>query len=155
MRRLHFSSSPITDLTWGYLQKEPRSKPRGFWYSCSADWLRWMRSETPDWIPKQNFYVYEIKVNLSRIAVLDSVEKIRAFDRAYGTGPEWDGNSSVRWVEVAELYDGIEICPYQWDLRMSSLSWYYPWDAASGAIWRPNALQAIRLIHVFHPTRRR
>jgi hypothetical protein len=40
------------------------------------------------------------------------------------------------WERVARDYDGVIISPYQFNRRMT-LMWYYPWDCASGCIWRP------------------
>ena len=44
----------------------------------------------------------------------------------------------INWVEVSEMYDGVEISPYQWKRRLAiNFMWYYGWDCASGVIWRP------------------
>jgi hypothetical protein len=68
----------------------------------------------------------------------------------------------IDWPKVSERYDGVVIAPYVWSLRMgdyemiegrmrktpdSAISdWYYPWDCASGCIWKASAIKAFDLI---------
>ena len=44
------------------------------------------------------------------------------------------------WDTLIGQYDGIEICPYLQQFRMSNSMWYYTWDVASGCIWDPQVL---------------
>ena len=45
------------------------------------------------------------------------------------------------WKLIAQEFDGIEIAPYQWEIRMDyNFFWYYGWDCASGCLWRPKNL---------------
>ena len=51
----------------------------------------------------------------------------------------------IDWRKVAKKYDGIEINPMIYELRMMALSWYYGWDVASGCIWKPRKAKLIKI----------
>jgi hypothetical protein len=46
----------------------------------------------------------------------------------------------------AEGWDGLEIAPYLHRMRLSSFSWYYTWDCASGCIWNASRV-SIKLLN--------
>lgn len=51
----------------------------------------------------------------------------------------------IDWRAVEKEWAGVEIIPYQDGLRLGSdVTWYYPWDAASGCIWDLTAITAIQ-----------
>lgn len=142
-------------------------KPNGFWYGFGTSWLKWCSSEQPDWIGGKlyligvdnlnilninnekellNFTIeYGIDMQLNRI-VKGSPEEIyfksvtsvkkqnRNFNRRREINPR---NVSIDWKKVANEYDGIEINPMIYKLRLMGLSWYYTWDVAGGCIWKP------------------
>ncbi len=118
-------------------------KPGGFWFDVDGDWLRWMRSEMPEWVKP---YWYEVVVprdfrmlRISTCRALDEfTEEFRARDARVGT------HRTIHWGNVAHRYDGIVIAPYQYRRRLDpSTSWYYSWDVASGCVW--SNLAALRL----------
>lgn len=120
-------------------------KPRGLWYAPGKDWIEWMVYEMPEWLNATN-YVYRI-VPATSVLKLQTEEEVRSFNSTYGsTGGRSIGGRSINWSEVAEDYDGVEIIPYQYDLRNSNVSWYYTWDIASGCIWRPRGVSELQLI---------
>jgi len=55
---------------------------------------------------------------------------------------------TVSWEQVAkDGYQGVEITPYQWELRLDSrVNWYYSWDCASGCAWDPQAIESLQLV---------
>jgi hypothetical protein len=111
-------------------------KPNGFWYSVEEDWERWCRSELPDWLVGRT--QYEVELGEENILKLCSVRQIKMFHDQYSITCSGQLCKMPEWVKVAQEYDGIEIAPYQWNLRMNDYYfWYYPWDCASGCIWRP------------------
>jgi hypothetical protein len=119
-------------------------KPFGLWYACGGEWIEWMESEMPEWL-EDGQYLYEVQPTYSAgglaagrsgkyvggVLRLTTEEEVVEFSRTYSNFDKVD------WHEVASIWDGIEICPYQDDLRLSMHNWYYPWDVASGCVWRP------------------
>lgn len=43
---------------------------------------------------------------------------------------------------------GVEINPYQLEIRNSDVYWYCGWDIASGCIWRPSWADKLELIAI-------
>lgn len=109
-------------------------KPAGFWYEVDGDWQRWCASEQPDWI--EGHMLYAVDLGQTNVLKIETLEALDGFDREYGT---IDGYRPD-WRRLAERYDGLEIAPYQWERRLSRIGWYYPWDCASGVIWRPKGV---------------
>lgn len=134
--RIHYSRKPIDTLQ----PKEQRPgdflyKPVGFWYSIDGDWERWCKGEMPDWI--EGRMVYRVSLNGERIMRLNGAADILRFHHEYGRMERRDRVPD--WIKVAQSFDGIEIAPYCWELRLDfDVGWYYPWDAASGCLWRPH-----------------
>lgn len=132
-----YSPKPVLELRDEPSEQVVGMKPRGLWYACDGDWLRWMKDESPDWIYNYE-HRYEITPDLSRMLVIRTVKELDAFNRDFGVRRH-EAISNIDWARVAAKYDGIEICPYQRD-RRTSLLWYYSWDVASGCIWRKRAI---------------
>jgi len=112
-------------------------KPQGIWYGCGLEWVEWLLSnDAPvgDWI-------YSVEIT-SAVLRLTTADEVLAFSREYGVG-----GSNVDWRRVAERWAGIEICPYQWELRYRpETGWYSPWDVASGCIWDERGIRALDLL---------
>jgi len=130
MIRTHISSN--TNLhTLHEVRQRNNCKPDGFWYEVDGDWRSWCQSEMPEWLREKHLYAVVLgDENVLRIATLAEFDE---FTARYGPRCKSD---SLSWSAVAEEYDGIEIAPYQYARRMSTF-WYYPWDCASGCLWRP------------------
>lgn len=134
------SSKPIpaiwdTSRSCGYSHK-----PRGLWYAPGREWIDWMRYEMPNWLNNVN-YVYRI-VPSGTVLKLQTSQEVRDFHNKFKSR---DGQE-INWGAVTEEYDGVEIIPYQPDLRYSNIGWYYTWDLASGCIWRPSGATEMELI---------
>lgn len=124
----------------------PDMKPQGFWYGIDGDWERWCKDEEMSWIDGPR---YEITLGAESILMLVSSEAILEFSKEFmGTEhPVLRSLPSMKmfidWPAVAKRWDGIEIAPYDWNLRLDHrVSWYYGWDCASGCIWRPKGVTA-------------
>lgn len=113
-------------------------KPKGLWYGVNEDWLRWCKSEQPNWIYPYNF---ELKINFSKIIVIKNYEQLKQFTEKY---KDYDSFSMVDyqidWYKVAKKYSGIEISPYIYEARFR-VRWYYGWDCASGCVWKKDAIR--------------
>ena len=132
--KVHMSRGPIQKLST--FSQGVEFKPKGLWYDCDKEWMSWISSEMPDWVTGYN-YVYTIHLNKSNILELKSEDDILNFTQEYGTA----STNHIDWKKVSSKYAGIEICPYQWGLRMyEKTRWYYTWDVASGCIWNPSGV---------------
>jgi hypothetical protein len=147
--RVTMSSGPI-DRIPGTAQTIS-SKPSGFWYACNNEWLEWLKYEMPQWIGK---YIYAVELNEDRVLKITNEREFSEFERNYKPSERDDPSSAysafgsltyIDWPKVAEEYGGIEICPYMFSKRNSSM-WYCPWDVASGCIWNPSAIKSLKLI---------
>ena len=124
-------------------------KPLGLWYACGGEWIEWMEAKMPQSL-EDGQYLYEVQPTYSEgglaagrsgryvggVLRLSTEKEVVEFSRTYSNVDFGDGDK-VYWREVAAIWDGIEICPYQDDLRLSMHDWYYTWDVASGCVWRP------------------
>lgn len=138
-----------------YSQKDSRGdKPRGLWVSVLGedDWYSWCRDE--DFCVDSLDNEYEVTLTSdASILLLTTADAVRRFTSEYSYMPEWmrdEGGSDrygswfIDWERVAQLYAGIVIAPYQWDLRYdNAMSWYYGWDCASGCIWDLSAVAKV------------
>lgn len=119
-------------------------KPAGLWYSCNDDWKRWVEYEMPQWWDSYE-YKYKININSSSVLQINNVDDFEKFEKLFISEKR---PSAINWGKVSTYFDGIEICPYQWDKRMSS-DWYYTWDVASGCIWGSGAFESVEEIPNF------
>jgi len=145
MKLLHFSPKPIERVRAAEQTNNFPPKPDGFWYSCGDDWENWAKAEGYK-IPKK--YIYQIEVDYSKILTIRSEKELKDFVRNFGMN---SGSKIPKyaltpdWKKVASQYSGIEICPYIHSMRLE-MSWYYPWDVASGCIWDPSAIKSLKLV---------
>jgi hypothetical protein len=120
------------------------TKPAGLWYACGGEWLKFTAEHIQHRLIEDR-YIYELRIDLSRVLRLRTQKAILAFDAEYGR--PWEDDTVIDWARVAEQYAGVEICPYQGNLKMR-LFWYYTWDVASGCIWDISAIRSVREIAV-------
>ena len=112
-------------------------KPGGFWYGISDSWRSWCKAERYDHYGK---YLYIVDTGNTKILRLTSYEALRRFADVYDAPIHpflKDSHSKIiRWDEIRNRYDGIEIAPYHRRARMELPTlWYNTWDVASGCIW--------------------
>jgi len=129
-------------------------KPKGLWYGFGTSWLEWVRSEMPDW-EKDYKSIFLLEINESSVLKLSSKEELIEFTKNYSPSHNSIGPSStsysernlIDWSMVANKYAGIEINPYIYSARRDEFTnWYYPWDVASGCIWRKSGIKSINKI---------
>ncbi len=111
-------------------------KPEGFWYEVDGDWRRWMVAE--QWGLKTANHLHAVDLADCRMLTIATLDELDTFNEMYGVDNGHERFYGVRWADLAQEYDGIEIAPYQWKRRLANgMAWYYTWDVASGCIWRP------------------
>jgi hypothetical protein len=140
-QKVFISKEPYTDFR--NVRQEPHQKPAGLWYGCGDGWIEWLRSDMPQWL-EESTYLYEIKLGSDVLQISNNKEfqnledKFKARDRF--------GREVIDWDLVQEAgHSGIEICPYNYDRRMTS-DWYYGWDVGSGCIWDSRGITEITLL---------
>ena len=143
--RIIMASKEITNIRAAGTQKVGL-KPSGLWYGIGTSWIDWVESEMPEW---RGDFIYKIEVSSGGLLRLRSGKEIDTFAEAYGaSGPIGGGNTTyIDWRKVASKYGGIEIAPYQWNIRNKYL-WYYAWDVASGCIWNKSLVKNVKRITV-------
>lgn len=90
-------------------------------------------------------FVHALQLDLSRILRLTTVAQIRAFTAKYRDDTNtYPGTMRIDWRKVERDFAGIEIAPYQYRLRFDrNVSWYYPWDVASGCLWDVDVIKHV------------
>jgi len=89
-------------------------------------------------------YLYEVKLG-EEIIQISSDDEFDNFQSEFGF-PLGKRGPAINWKEIQEQeYNGIEICPHNWE-RREELDWYYPWDVASGCIWNLSGVSDIVLL---------
>jgi hypothetical protein len=129
-------------------KKQYDLKPSGLWYAVGSSWIDWCIGAEFNGLGK---YIYEIELNKkANILLIDTKDKIFEFGNKYKNTkyPYAKFNSTIiDWERVKEDYDGIEVSPYFYDLRLAyDLLWYYGWDVPSGCLWKANTKKKITLI---------
>jgi hypothetical protein len=147
MKRTHITSKKLKTVLSETREQEIDFKPKGFWYGIDGDWERWCKGEEWGLSNDKPNLEYELVLADEEILTLSSVVEIDAFHDLFRSELPGFIKDYINWEAVAEKYDGIEIAPYQWDRRLEGRAsrWYYPWDCASGCIWRPKGV-TVKLI---------
>ena len=144
-QKVFLSSEPWTTFK-PTLQVKPDyagQKPKGLWYGCGDSWIEWVKQEMPKNLEKAN-YLYEVKLG-EEIIQISSDDEFDNFQSEFGF-PLGKRGPAINWKEIQEQeYNGIEICPHNWE-RREELDWYYPWDVASGCIWNLSGVSDIVLL---------
>lgn len=153
MKRIHHTDMQHIIRSKTYDQKVDY-KPSGLWYGIDWAWEEWCIGNMPDWQHQNHF---ELDVDMEKILVLDSVEKVDKFQSEFGEFSSWAKKLkteihgfdldviSINWSNVSEKYSGIEINPYQYSLRRKL--WLSGWDISSGCIWNLSAVKSYESIN--------
>lgn len=148
----HFSDSPFTfDPNRKYsLDCHPITmKPTGLWLSDENEeesW-KWFCEEDAGWFDKVKYRADFYIKNDANVLILDTLYKIVKFAETYSSPPWMNITATINiyWDKVKQLYSGIIISPYQWNLRFQpGFLWYYGWDCASGCIWDLSVLEEVK-----------
>ena len=81
-------------------------------------------------------------MNDYEILFITNNDDFKKFEKMYSVTTNNYGDIKIDWPKVASHYDGIEICPYLYDMRMDS-DWYYGWDVASGCVWSASGIKEL------------
>ena len=143
-QKVFLSSEPWTAFKPA-LQVKPEyagQKPKGLWYGCGDSWITWIKQEMPAKLDKAN-YLYEVILG-EEIIQISNDDEFGNFQSEFGFSSL--AGVAINWKEIQEQeYNGIEICPYNYERRMKS-DWYYGWDVASGCIWNLSGVSDIMLL---------
>lgn len=123
--------------------KKYNHKPNGIWYACGIDtWNKFVENE--GLIENRKYkYKYLLEINPAKILFIKNDKDMINFIKKYKPDPV----HGVIWENIAREYSGIEICPYLHNFRYTQ-SWYYPWDIASGCIWKNDAIKNVKRIEL-------
>jgi cation transport regulator ChaC len=154
-QKVTISKEPIAEVQNTEALQKAAPKPRGLWYACGSEWIEWLESEMPHWLEEgQN--LYDVRPRYSTVGVAEGYrgkryvggvlrittdKEMEMFDLGF-----YVTDMQIDWPRVASIWDGIEICPYQYSFR-DIYGWYYGWDVASGCIWRPSGADGLTLLH--------
>lgn len=131
-------------------------KPEGLWYAIGSSWFEWCIGENFGGTGK---YVYEVELDpRANILFLSNPDDVFSFSEKYkrsdGFYAKFD-SIYVNWQRVMEDYDGVEVNPYLYELRLSyNLMWYYGWDVPSGCIWKASAKKKIIRLAEYKPRKK-
>lgn len=146
LRRLHLTNVKIDKFK--KTEQIIDHKPKGLWYGINDSWINWCKSEMPGWLCP---YIYEIVLNKRYIKVITTVEQLEEFETEYCEFPKpiigltpLSNPHNIDYKRLSAAYAGIEIAPYLYQKRLSSMH-YYGWDCASGCIWNEVAIKELRL----------
>jgi hypothetical protein len=88
--------------------------PRGLWFSCGADWIKWVKKwnsrYSSQWLTAK--YIYEIKINKNNILQIHNKNELIKFHKKYAKYSSNNGSYNIIWSNVKKDYDGLIICPY-------------------------------------------
>lgn len=146
---IHYSIEPLKEIFDKEQARCPTTKPEGLWLSVE-DGYGWK-----EWCTNENFalnrFEYETEITLEKnanILKLKNTRDIDEFTDEYWSNRDMEFETELRmaikWNEVAAIYDGIIIAPYQWNRRLdTNTSWYYGWDCSSGCIWNSQVIKIL------------
>lgn len=154
MKLVHYSNGPVGTLE---MRAQPPGreffKPHGLWLSdddCEDNWRAWCIGES--FGLERLTHVHDVDLQPdANVLVLRTASEIHTFTREW---TRFDDDTLGRfgyphWPDIIARYDGLIITPYVWSMRLDmGARWYYVWDCASGCIWHPRAVAAIRLREV-------
>lgn len=151
MRLTHWSAEALPVLEnreQEYAHTSEYAKPNGFWLSdesAEMSWSTWC--EENDFRRDRLTTRIEFEVDMTNVLHLKTPSELREFAAHYNYPYRWGSyvDYPIRWQNVAKDYKGILITPYQWECRLAeqTLTWYYPWDCASGCFWDVSCLTRI------------
>lgn len=151
MRLVHFTNADELAVESRRQPPVPHNKPRGLWVSDESDgshgWSSWCADE--EFGLGRNVFAVEV-ADAANILILTTVDAIREFDEQYAASRHpnyrYHHRCFIDWQAVAARWQGILITPYQWQLRLSDVAWYYTWDCASGCIWDATAVASVTAV---------
>lgn len=144
----HIANQPINPKESFLYHQYPKSSPSGLWYAKNADWIDYHL----EWksIKAEYRQLYQLEINYEKILCIRSTEEFVQFYEKFHyrhLSKKTPFTSIIKWDEVAEKYNGIEIMPYiEWDkVPRHSWNWYEYWDIGSGCVWNSESMEIKRV----------
>jgi len=157
MRFFHYSGQPLPEVLRASQDGSDHrgSKPNGLWLSIvGADgcdsWKDYCKAKHMTLGQHCTEIIFKDDAEILHVRFATDIDRLT---NSHGYMPQSpaeflkaDPNynrSAICWRRVAEEFDGIVITPECIERRQVS-HWYYTWDCASGCIWHPNPVQALK-----------
>ncbi len=153
----HYSAEPLKklrqdfhDMHWARLPRFP--KPHGFWVSVEdfekdRNWHTWCGLDKFR-LEGLKYRYHVILKKKAKILYLKNDKELEEFSLKYAGNYDFASYIYIiKWQDLMKEYDGIIIAPYKSSCTLMNLtiSWYYPWDCASGCIWNVSAVKSFTL----------
>jgi hypothetical protein len=119
------------------------------WLSVGTAWIRWVKSEMPQWLPRYK-KSRAVQVDASKLIVIDTARKARAFGKKYGAVSK-DGFVLIEWARVVEETAGKKcglLLKYDFmndqtiEAMYMDFAWAKSFDVSSAVIWSPECLRS-------------
>lgn len=147
--RVHHSHAALTKVSFPEQQKTRSPKPEGLWYEMTGGaWGAFLEPAGRGGRRDAGDFSYQVVLRRgAHIAKLSTAAKVRGFTAEYGVSVDiGDGElvMMVNWAAVSEDFDGVEFCPYLYEIRMEDgLDWYSTVDVDSGCVWSADAVSRV------------
>lgn len=172
----HYGTEPLLWPPRDYTQTNRKEgwghppHPEGLWVSVKGE------DDWPSWCQSEQFRLEALAVctrvvlaSEANVRLVEGEQQLLAFDAEYGIDYDYGGavpftHRRIDWIKLAKDYDGLIIAPYVRSCRLPMergtpkarvSDWYYPWDCASGVIWRARAIAAFENDVVMRQPRRK
>ena len=125
----------------GVVVKEPHgdgcSKPTGLYLAPGRSWIDFAYREKRWQFYKR--YLYKVKLGEGIILYnLNNHDQAIQFALDFGNVEEDGSISTIRWSDVAEIYNGISV--FNWEKSSNPLlNWYNTFEASQVVIWKAKA----------------
>lgn len=118
-------------------------KPVGLWYGIGSSWLNYVKTENFSTLKKN---IFELEIDYTDILKLTNEKEVIDFNKEYKIYTK--SISTIKWIDVAKKYKGIEINPYIRFYRYTDFDWYYTWDVSSGVVWDLSCIKSYKKINI-------
>lgn len=114
------------------------------WLSVGPAWIKWVKVEMPQWLPKYKHW-RGVDVDMSKMIVIDTERKARAFNKKYGV--VYEGWTLIDWSRVASgkkcglllIDDFLRGMPLE--SLYGDFYWARSFDISSAVVWSKGCLR--------------
>lgn len=110
-------------------------KPKGLWFGIGDSWKVFCRQNNFDESKYQ--FKYNIKIDISKVYILNSLEKLQDFEEKY-----LSNYNKIDWAKVTDDYSGV----IMYDSVIGTKNWTSTWDITSGCLWKSDALLSLQKV---------
>ncbi len=126
-------------------------KPSGLWFSIGNSWVKWCMEAEFSTCDLETCNIYEGELNLEKIYLVDSFEKLKELHANYKLDSE-----TINWVKLEKEYDGIMFTNYAnikkyifQNNLLGIFTWFSMIDIDSVCIWNKNALKSFNNFFIY------